>query len=214
MSSETGAVTHTKTTTPFTLQPGDGFKRNVSNVPRIKIGRNEQVSISDSYHLPARSLPLSLNQPPSLSSHLPSPTHNSLLFHFVVPLSSRYKTLCLQPIPLSSWYTSLSYFTCQLYWSAQLLQDLHTVLTQFLVMTWHGFVFVKVCVWERKRKSGRGLLTVKSLTSLNIDCLCALLCICPFSLQDPVHCGFRFRLADPQGCASIKAPQTGVRYSQ
>lgn len=51
----------------------------------------------------------------------------------------------LSAAPPSSWYTSPSYFTCQLYWSAQLLQDLHTVLTQMLVIAPYGCV----CLRER-----------------------------------------------------------------
>lgn len=112
----------------------------------------------------------------------------------------------LSAAPPSSWYTSPSYFTCQLYWSAQLLQDLHTVLTQMLVIAPYG-----VCVWER----GTASLTdsdkpdwleywFATHTSKHLS----------FPFQDSVHCGFRFRLTDSSGCEGIEASQTGVRYTQ
>lgn len=130
----------------FTLQSAYGLNRNILNVLRIKTGRNKQVSISDSHHLQMLFLYLSLCL--WCMPITPSSSFFNLLFLCHTDIKHS-----VQPIPLSPWYTSLSDFTCQLYWSAQLLQDLHTVLTKLLVTTWHEFVNVFEKEKERQRKA-------------------------------------------------------------
>lgn len=142
MSDNTGAVTSQHT---FTLQSDHGLKRNNLNVARIKIGRNKQVSISDSPHLSL--IPLSLSLCLSVIS---TSSLFFLLFHFIVFLSSGHKTLYLQPILLV-----LIHFSVLLHLSVLLISSAlkgftysaHPVACNDLA--W-------VCVHVRKKEGGMG----------------------------------------------------------
>lgn len=218
MSGDAGAATDTRDT--FALQSADCLffffltTQNISNVPRVKIGGNKaentQVSISDSRHLPALAPSNLLSRLPSLPLLLPSflsspSLHLSVFFfsfvlfcffHFMVPLSSRYKTLSLQPILFSPLDTPPpSDCTCQ---SLLIRPAFYRIYIQLLVTTWHGVcveVCVCVCLGEKRGKQGRGWLTVTSLTCLNIDRLCSLLWICliPFRILSTVGSDFDLR---------------------
>lgn len=137
---------------PFTLQSGNGLKtehfKNTKNKARQKYASQHLLILT----ICQCSLPLCASNLLSLFLVLPSPPPpitSSLHFHFIVPLSSWYKTLCLQPIPVSFRYTSLSYFTCQSLLISSALTGFTycMLLTQLLIMTWHGCVLkVSVCL--------------------------------------------------------------------
>lgn len=165
-----------------------------------------QVSISwfsPSASAPSLSVPLTFSLF-SLSSHLPPPPH-----HFISPFSFYSPSVILMQNALPSAHPCLVpiHFFVLLHLSVSIdqlssyriyiLYVAHTVACNDLawMCVESERVFVELCVWERKRKSGSVWLTETSLTSVNINCLSTLLCVClfPFRILSTVGSDFDLR---------------------
>lgn len=182
---------------PFTLQSGNGLK--TKHFKHTKNKTSEKISKSPSLiRTTVPVLPPSLCLQPSpfsLSFHLPPPPH-----HFISPLSfyiqsSWHEMLLFQPIPFQSWFTSLSYFTCQ----SLLISSALTGVTcfQLLVMTLtcvkSVHMFVKLCM--REKDETREVLTDSDQLDLLKYWLPVHMCICliPFRILSTVGSDFDLR---------------------